>query len=259
MGILKSAADALYTLRFLRIITMDWKDTEAYKVGVVDENGKRLLKMFEMSSEQRAEYTMFHRLAFNLKRLIGKTGGASKIASYAAALYLIKENENIDPELMKLLEEKLSTHYNLTESMCIRVIVPGSYYLNEDVSSYKTGDTIAKRGSYVTIYNTTPVDTILGQDIIEALDIKTNQTIFITKEMIQESAPANSIAGGGITLRPMPFRKKKKEDEIPVIEVGSDKYYNIVNRKMFGLLDDVNTKSLILKNIDTNAMTRTNR
>ena len=41
MGILKRAADITYTFRFIRMMAMDWKDWDAYKLGIIDENGKR--------------------------------------------------------------------------------------------------------------------------------------------------------------------------------------------------------------------------
>ena len=41
MGILKRAADIAYTFRFIRLMVMDWKDWDAYKLGIIDENGKR--------------------------------------------------------------------------------------------------------------------------------------------------------------------------------------------------------------------------
>ena len=41
MGILKRAADIAYTFRFIRMLVMDWKDWDAYKLGIIDENGKR--------------------------------------------------------------------------------------------------------------------------------------------------------------------------------------------------------------------------
>ena len=41
MGILKRAADLTYTFRFIRMLVLDWKEWDAYKLGIFDENGKR--------------------------------------------------------------------------------------------------------------------------------------------------------------------------------------------------------------------------
>ena len=96
MGIIKRAGDLVYTFRFLRLLTMKFEDTEAYKRGIIDDEGKRL-KSYNLDTMQEREdynnfYTPFHRLVFNIKKLMAKApGGGSKLASYAAALYLIKE------------------------------------------------------------------------------------------------------------------------------------------------------------------------
>ena len=41
MGLVKRAADLAYTFRFIRLMAMDWKSWDAYKLGIIDENGKR--------------------------------------------------------------------------------------------------------------------------------------------------------------------------------------------------------------------------
>ena len=44
MGIVKRAADIAYTFRFIRMLVLDWKDWDAYKLGIIDEEGKRLME-----------------------------------------------------------------------------------------------------------------------------------------------------------------------------------------------------------------------
>ena len=51
------------------------------------------------NSEERSEYSYFHRLVFNLKRIIEKVPfGKTAFASYAVALLLLKEETNLDQE-----------------------------------------------------------------------------------------------------------------------------------------------------------------
>ena len=97
MGILKSAADLVYTIRFLKLLVTPFTETDAYKAGIIDENGNKRQDFTRNSMDDREayrrSYTAFHRLVFNIKKLMAKApGGGSRIASYAAALYLIKEN-----------------------------------------------------------------------------------------------------------------------------------------------------------------------
>ena len=44
MGVLKGAADLVYTFRFIRMMVMKWENWDAYKLGLIDENGKRIKK-----------------------------------------------------------------------------------------------------------------------------------------------------------------------------------------------------------------------
>ena len=96
MGILKRAGDLLYTFRFLTLLVTPFDKTKAFEEGIIDADGKRI-KTYKKGTEAYKEYyTPFHRLVFNVKRLMSKVpGGGSRLASYAAALYLIKENYSI--------------------------------------------------------------------------------------------------------------------------------------------------------------------
>ncbi len=88
--------DTIYTYRFLKLLVTPFNKTEAYKLGIIDENGKRTDKKIT-SSEERATFTLFHRITFNLKRLLGSfPGGKTRIASYAAALALLREQYGVD-------------------------------------------------------------------------------------------------------------------------------------------------------------------
>ena len=37
-------ADRIYALRFLRLLTTNWEDTNAFKAGIIDKDGKKLRK-----------------------------------------------------------------------------------------------------------------------------------------------------------------------------------------------------------------------
>ena len=92
MGILKGAADTVYAFRFIRMMVMDWKSWDAYKEGIIDENGKRDRNVKLDTDDKRSAYTPFVRLVANIKRLVSKLpGGGSKLGSFASALFLIKE------------------------------------------------------------------------------------------------------------------------------------------------------------------------
>ena len=97
---LSTITDTIYTYRFLKLMVTPFNKTKAYEFGIVDENGKRTDKKIT-TSEERDAFNLFHRLVFNLKRLLGAfPGGKSRIASYVAALALLRENYGVDTKLV---------------------------------------------------------------------------------------------------------------------------------------------------------------
>ena len=94
-----TVTDSIYTYRFLKLLVTPFEKTKAYELGIVDENGKRTDKQIT-TSEERDAFNLFHSLTFNLKRLLGAfPGGKSRIASYVAALALLKESYGVDTRL----------------------------------------------------------------------------------------------------------------------------------------------------------------
>ena len=90
-------ADLYFVFRFLRLLTMDYKKTDAYKYKIIDAKGKPLRKSSELeTTDEKASYTMLHRMVFKNRRLIEKVPivGKSILLNYAAALFLLKEQNN---------------------------------------------------------------------------------------------------------------------------------------------------------------------
>jgi hypothetical protein len=190
MALLRGA-DFFYAIRFLRLLTTKWENTNAFKLGIVDKNGKKLKK--PQTSEEKGAYNTFHKLVYNIKRLINKIPlGKSTLASYAAALFLIKEHTGIsDKKLVKVIKESTGLDFSeykpelnewyLTEDGEIET---GKYALIRDIALPKTGELLAKKKSWVEIMESTPHGSILGHPVFKAQHIKTQQTIYITQEDI---------------------------------------------------------------------------
>ena len=68
MGLLKKAADTVYAFRFIRMLVLDWKDWDAYKEGIIDENGKRVRVLEIDNLEKSSSWTPFIRLCANVKK-----------------------------------------------------------------------------------------------------------------------------------------------------------------------------------------------
>lgn len=112
-----SATDLILIYQFIKRLTTPFEQTEAFKLGLIDAKGK-LLKKAETTEEKNA-YGYFDRLVFNIKRLLGKIpGGESRLGSFAAALWLVKESagEQRDIDEVELQEELQETMAMLQES-----------------------------------------------------------------------------------------------------------------------------------------------
>lgn len=109
----KSIVDTLFVFRLLRKLTMRYNKWDAYKAGVIDDKGNILVKKKERDKKQKDSFNMLDRLSWNLKRLLGKVpGGKSQLASYIAALALIKEYVvvNKGEATSEYLAERLEEH-----------------------------------------------------------------------------------------------------------------------------------------------------
>ena len=168
------AADLYYTYRFIKTLVTDWKDMDAYELGMIDDNGKNLIRAKDLTTaEQRNAFTTFHRLVFNIKRIMEKVPfGRSKIASYAAALYLLREETGMSENaIIKALDELgVDTSTDLSESNELTEW-PGAYILSEDVNEDHP------KGSIINLGNV--VDTFAGIAIYN-----TQENIFVTKQNI---------------------------------------------------------------------------
>lgn len=192
MGILSRAGDLVYAFRFLRLLTTPFNKTEAFKLGIVDANGKVLKKGRELKNpDEKAAYTVFHRLVFNLKRLLSKVpGGKTVLGTYAAALYLIKEHtgmsdEAIQKQLEKAFGEVDDSLFESTWFQENNYLVPGAYILTEDICDLETGEIIASANSKVVVPDhLAPAGSIFDINIYKVKHIKTNRDIYITNREI---------------------------------------------------------------------------
>ena len=187
MGILKRAADLGYTFRFIRLMVMDWKDWDAYKLGLIDENGKRNKNVKMDTDAKKSAYTPFIRLAANIKRLVAKLpGGGSKLGSFASALFLIKEKvgtkglekicEKFNIDVLDFLNEK--NEWFLLED---KQLSPGVYRVSNPKLLNKTCDELVWSKDQVRIQDECfPIGDVFGVDVYEATHIKTNHKVYVT-------------------------------------------------------------------------------
>ena len=204
------AIDLFVTYRFLKLLTTPFDKQDAYKLGIIDKDGNRKIgkpipgiKVSKpdplKTSEEKAAYTILHKLIFNIKKLFNKVPGLrTKVGTYAAALFLLKDTfkESVDDpdmfekEFIKYLKEE---GYELDDSISEEVVgfgevLPkGKYTLIQDILNKEEEDLSAKKGDVVTAYeDVPPVDTILGVEIFPVVHKKTGSVIYVGLEDLKQ-------------------------------------------------------------------------
>src|SRR5210317_2000938 len=107
--------DFLITYRVIRLLVTPWTSFDAYKLGIIDDNGKILRKYKTLKdTKEKKAYTLLHRFVFNLKRILGKVGLGGRLCSFAVALaLLIKENKEFEQH-KTLIESSIITYLKET-------------------------------------------------------------------------------------------------------------------------------------------------
>ena len=189
MGLLKKAADTVYAFRFIRMLVLDWKDWDAYKEGIIDENGKRVKSVKIDNLEKSSSWTPFIRLCANVKRLISKApGGGSRLGSFAAALFLIKEKTGMTDKELKQICEKLNIEtldfLNERSEWFVledKELSSGVYRIRESKVLNNTIEEMCNAKDQIRISKESyPVGDVFGVDIYEATHMRTNQKIYVT-------------------------------------------------------------------------------
>ncbi len=203
------AIDLFVTYRFIKLLTTPFEKTDAYKLGIIDENGNRVMPppiagvrqtkpaTLGTTAEKNA-YTILHKLVFNIKKIFAKVPGLrTKVGTYAAALFLLKDTfkESVDDpdmfekEFMKYLkEEGVELDNSISEEVIGfgEVLPKGEYVLVNDILNKEEEELSAKKGDKVIAYDDeAPIDTVLGVEIFPIIHVKTQEKIYISLEDIK--------------------------------------------------------------------------
>jgi len=204
--------DLFMVYQFIRRLATPFEKWPAYKEGIIDKDGKVLIKSKDLNTKkQRAAWRIFDRMIANLKKLLAKVpGGSSKLASYAAALFLIREykaftdedmflNEDITDNQLDESLELFSSSYNYYTTLAENV---NRKNVNEAFGRARFKQQLAKRGM--------DVDKLHTQNVKDALDAKKRRerassdlksfrqkNNIDAKPEIQEE-PVNNVSGGNI-------------------------------------------------------------
>ena len=189
MSLASRAGDLYYTFRFIKLLTTPFDQTEAFKLGIIDKEGNRIKSKKIVTGEEKDSYTTFHKLCFNLKKLLAKVpGGGSRLASYAAALFLIKEKYELTDNSVNKILDKCGLHpsdilaedhkWYLLED---KILAQGVYKLREDKLEVLQCNDIAFKGDAIRVKeNCKPIGDIFGLDVYMVEHINSRQSLYVT-------------------------------------------------------------------------------
>ena len=200
------AIDLFVTYRFIKLLVTPFEKQEAYKLGIIDKDGNRILipgtnkPTILNTIAEKNSYTVLHKLVFNIKKIFGKVPGLrTKLGTYAAALFLLKDTfkEDVDPkmwerEFLKYLKEN---NFELDNTISEEVTLDngqlpkGIYKLVNDITFDKEDaeSPDALEGDEVQVFElTAPTDTVLGVEIFPVIHMPTQSKIFVSAEDIKE-------------------------------------------------------------------------
>ena len=200
------AVDLFVTYRFIKLLTTPFNKTDAYKYGIIDDKGNRIrednstrVKVELTTSTLKNSYTILHKLVFNIKKIFSKLPLLkSKIGTYAAALFLLKDTfkehvedpDMFEKEFMKYLKEnKIELDREISEEVIGfgEVLPKGEYVLKNDILNKEEEELTAKKGDRVVAFaDESPIDTVLGVEIFPVVHMKTQEKIYVSLEDITD-------------------------------------------------------------------------
>jgi hypothetical protein len=157
--------DIYLVYEFLKRLVTPFNKTKAFSLGLIDADGKKLRTA--VTSQEKEAMGYFDRLVFNLKRILEKVPfGKSQIASYAAALLLLRERN----EATSIGDYPLQLREKLYDQM-------KALELNEDIgaAANATGATVVGTGDDVASFKGTKTSKTISK-ILRRKSIKTEES-----------------------------------------------------------------------------------
>lgn len=135
--------DNFYAFKFLSLLVTRAKDTAAFKLGIVDEDGRQIMDdQTILNLGYRNEYTKLDKLAFNLRRKIknSMSSGSSLLSSMTAALMLLREGKE-DGDITVLEESFTKIPPRWADAEFAKEFLE-SYLIQEEIAN-STGESVS--------------------------------------------------------------------------------------------------------------------
>ena len=145
------ALDIFIAYKFIRQLSTPWKEWEAFKLGLIDKDGKKLKKA--RTPEELTAFPKWMIMVRNIKRFLEKLPfGKTRLGSFAASLFLLKEEmgaESIEPmedefrnyigeEEMLLESEDIDKNINIPRGRWRHIETDDIIFLREEAVSLYT-------------------------------------------------------------------------------------------------------------------------
>ena len=182
--------DAVIAYRVVKLLVTPFNKTQAFKMGIIDDKGKVLIKSkdflktfsSQVLPKARKAYTMLIRFVFNLKRLLSKVGVRGPLSTAAAAaIAFFKEENGQNLEIEKVVYKHLKENgfeFEVNENYG-ELLRPGTYRVKRDITDLE-GDIVINIDEEVIFEGKT--DTIMGYDVFKY------KNVYLTTEDLYANA-----------------------------------------------------------------------
>lgn len=173
--------------KFRELMETPWEDMPAFKLGIIDGNGKILKSRTELvDEEERAAYpSMFYTLCWNLRNLMERADEKSVIGPVVSIAMKLRE---FCSEL-----ESGTTDGMVIEEINRREIMSRFFCEEPEYKSIEPGEYII-RGKKVSIETALfPCEEFFGHPVYRISNLT-----FVIEEVTKEDAPVNAVGHGNI-------------------------------------------------------------
>lgn len=88
---MSNTIDNIIAFKILKTLVIPFKDTEAFKHGIIDAKGN--VVKTNLIENDYDYYNNFHKIIFNLKKLLNKVPGGDKYTKNLVAAYMLLQEE----------------------------------------------------------------------------------------------------------------------------------------------------------------------
>ena len=162
------AIDLFVTYRFLKLLTTPFEKTEAFKLGIIDDKGNRIL-------QPKATKPAVELATTELKNAFKES---------------VDDPHMFEKEFVKFLKENdIEFDDSISEEVIGfgEILPKGEYVLVNDILNKEEEELSAKKGDKVIAFDDEPpIDTVLGVEIFPVIHAQTQEKIYVSLEDIKD-------------------------------------------------------------------------